>query len=53
MLDRGLERRTEIESVGSGLSNPIVDLTRRQLMWKNLGWLAGRLGDIHFVRYAR
>ena len=41
-----------LASVGSGLrlSNPIVDPARRQRMRKNLGWLAGRLGDVPFIR---
>ena len=41
-----------LASVGSGsrLSNTIVDPARRQRMRKNLGWLAGRLGDVPFIR---
>lgn len=41
-----------LASVGSGLrlSNPIVDPARRQRMRKNLGSLAGRLGDVSFIR---
>jgi len=39
-----------LASVGSGSSNPIVDPARRQRMRKNLGWLAGRLGDVPFIR---
>ena len=41
-----------LASVGSGLrlSNPIVDPARRQRMRKNLGRLAGRLGDVPFIR---
>ena len=41
-----------LASVGSGLrlSNPIVDPAGRQRMRKNLGWLAGRPGDIPFIR---
>ncbi len=38
--------------VGSGLrlNNPIVDPARCQRMRKNLGRLAGRLGDVLFIR---
>jgi len=41
-----------LASVGSRsrLSNPIVDPARRQHMRKNLGRLAGRLGDVPFIR---
>lgn len=50
VLDGGLERHTEIESVRLRLSNPIVDPARRQRMRKNLGWLAGWLVDVPFIR---
>ena len=41
-----------LASVGSGLrlSKPIVDPARRQRVRKNLGWLAGRLGEVSFIR---
>ena len=39
-----------LASVGSVLSNSIVGPTRCQRMRNNLGWLAGRLGDVPFIR---
>lgn len=51
MLDGGFEHYPEIESVRLRLRNPIVDPARRQRMRRNLRWLAGRLGEVPFIRY--